>query len=1025
MNILRASRRWFPCVAAFVLMTILASPARPQPTTMPSTQLIPLLAGQDVSLAPSSQPTSQPSSRPVRGPRLMPMSRPTSTAASEPATQRADNPDAAHDQYMHGSYASAADNYRRLMADANIRLQCAMGLAEAQTMLGQYAQALEALKSVAEPGEADPAWHVSMAEALATLGQYEDALTHASSAVEKKPLWAPGLITKGSLLELLGRKDEAIKVYEGVSAIVDKPEHRQNARGLVAVGLILDRRTILTGKKASAQADNIFNNYLRWAYQEVDKNYWPAAVAAGTFAMGKHRAEFADAEFQVAAKLNARIPEVMVGQGVLLLGGMQFNECLAKAEEALKINPNCDQALLLKAACFMEWRKHRDAIAPLQTVLKINPRHVEALSELAAVHTCLNEPNEAKEYIDRVLAINPQPYELYDTIGQAMSTIRQFDQAETYFRKAMEMAPQMSEPAAGLGLLYMQTAQEDQARKILEKAHELDDYRADVINYLNVLGVLEKFAVRETAHFIVKVEKDRDAVLLDQVAEYLEQMYAEVCNDCGYEPTEKTMIEIFPTQKEFSIRISGRGWIPTVGASTGRLIALAAPTPEVQRTPLGTHNWAMVLRHEFTHTVTMAATHNRISHWFTEACAVWQQSDKHSYENIHLLVEATRAGKLFKLQDLNWGFIAPKGPQDRPLAYAQSEWILEFIIARKGYETLPAMLKAEGEGKTEEEVFAQIVGIPVDKFDAEFAIFARQQVKEWGYNPDPLPQLEPSAKAATENPKDANAQAAHSLALYLRGNLPAAAEAAKKTLALDANNTRAMGVMCYVLLGEKKYDAALEAAAKLEEADHTSPIAPRVSAECYLDKEGDNASRAKAIGALELLQQRQPYDEFSYQQLVRLYTTLGMPARALPHLIHIQRHTVHNAKYSIQIAEIYHAMKQDVQALSYYQQALHINPYDASIYDAEIALLLGAKQYPKAIEAARIACLLAPDASESWTKLAIVRYRAAMADDNRDLLLQARQDAQKALGIKANDDAQQILTKIDSALKDGGQKPTP
>ncbi len=1005
-------RRWSACVAVVVLVTILAMPAWPQSTTAPSSQ-------------PNSRPATGPGSRPTSRPSSRPTSRPSSTSTSAPTTQRVDSPEQAHAQFMRGDYSWAADNYRRLLADANLRLQCAMGLAEAQAAQGQYTQSLETLKSISEIGEAEPTWRLDMADGLATLGQYEDALKHASVAVEKKPLWAPGLLAKGVLLETLGRKDEAVANYQTIQAVIDQPDHRRDARNLVAVGLILDRLTILTGKKASVQADNIFNNYLRWAYQEVDKTYWPAAIAAGTFALNKHRAEYADAEFQVAAKLNAHIPDVMVGQGVLLLGGMRFDQCLAKAEEALKINPNYDQAMLLKAACYMEWRKHRDAIAPLQAVLKINPRHIEALCELAAVHTCLNEPNEAQQYIDRVLAINPHSYELYDTIGHAMSGLRQFDKAETSFRKAMELAPEMSEPVTGLGLLYMQTGKEEQARQTLEKAHELDDYRADVINYLNVLSELKKFQVKETEHFIVKVEKDRDAVLLDQVAEYLEQMYAEVCSDCGFQPADKTLIEIFPTQKEFSMRISGRGWIPTVGASTGTVIALAAPTPEVQRTPLGTHNWAMVLRHEFTHTVTMAATHNRISHWFTEACAVWQQTDKASYENIRLLVDATRSGRLFKLQDLNWGFIAPKGPMDRPLAYAQSEWILEFIIARKGYETMPAMLKALGEGKTEPEVFEQIVGIPVDKFDAEFLIFARQKVKEWGYNPDPLPQLEPAAKAATENPKDANAQATHALALYLRGNLPAAGEAAKKALELDANNTRAMGVTCYVLLGQKKYDDAIVAADKLEEADHTSPVAPRVSAECYLNKEGDNAARAKAIKALELLQQRQPYDEYSYQQLARLYTTLGMPSQALPHLIHLQRHTLHNAKYSIQIAEIYHAMKQDSAALSYYQQALHINPYDASIYDAEIALLLGAKQYPKAIEAARIACLLAPDAAKSWTKLAIVRYRAAMAGDNHDLLLQARQDAQKALSIEANDDAQQILAKIDEALKETGGKPTP
>ncbi len=1002
-NALRA-RRWLGFLAAVLLLAALAMPAWPQATTKPTTQAL-------------SRPASRPAGRPA--------SRPTSSTSPASAPAKVDNPQQAQALLMRGEYAAAADGYKKFLADPNLRLAAGMGLAEALAMQGQYAKALKSLEAIAEVGQADPAWQEAIAEGLETLGRYEDALKHAEAAVEKSPRWAPGILRKGQLLETLGRKDDALAAYKAVEAIIDDPNHRRDARGLVAVGMLLDRITILTGKKASVQADNIFNNYLRWAYQEVDKNYWPAQVAAGMFALGKHRPEMAGKEFELAAKLNPRIPEVMVGQGVLLLGGMQFETCLTKANEALKINPNYDQANLLKAACYMEWRKHRDAIEPLQALLKINPRHVEALSYLAAVHTCLAEPNEAQVYIDRVLAINPRPSDLYVNVGHWLSSIRQFAQAEGYFKKAMELAPEMSEPVTGLGLLYMQTGEEDKAREILQKAHELDDYRADVINYLNVLGELKNFLVKETPHFIVKVEKDRDSVLLNQVAEYCEKMYAEVCADCGHEPATKTLIEIFPTQKQFSMRISGRGWIPTVGASTGRVIALAAPTPEVQRSPFGTHNWAMVLRHEFTHTVTMSASANRITHWFTEACAVWQQTDKASYANIKLLTDATRAGKLFKLKDLDWGFIAPKTANDRPLAYAQSEWILEFIISRKGYETVPAMLKALGEGKTQAQMLEEIVGIPQDKFDAEFLTFARQQVREWGYNPDPPPDLAKSDAEAKANPKDANAHARHAVALYMAGRMPQAQEAAKKALAVDANCTRALGVTCYALMVEGKTDAALEAAARLEELDHSSVIAPRVSAECYLKKEGDMAARAKAIKALELLQQRQPYDEYSYQNLSTIYTTLGMPAQALPHLLHQQRHTLHNAKFSRQIAEIYRSQGQGEQALNYYQQALYINPYDAAIYDAQIGLLLKAKQYDKALDAAQNSCLLQRESPGGWAKLAIVRYRVAQASDNREMLLQARVDAQKALSLGASDEAQQVLAKIEEALKEGDNKPAP
>ena len=118
----------------------------------------------------------------------------------------------------------------------------------------------------------------------------------------------------------------------------------------------------------------------------------------------------------------------------------------------------------------------------------------------------------------------------------------------------------------GLGLLYMQTGQEDKAQKTFTKVNEIDDYRADVINYLQLLEKLGKFKIRETDHFIIKVDGDTDSILLDQVAEQAEKIHREVCSDFAFEPKEKCMLEFFPTHQMFSIRITGKGWIGTVGA---------------------------------------------------------------------------------------------------------------------------------------------------------------------------------------------------------------------------------------------------------------------------------------------------------------------------------------------------------------------------------------------------------------------------------------------------------------------------
>ena len=140
----------------------------------------------------------------------------------------------------------------------------------------------------------------------------------------------------------------------------------------------------------------------------------------------------------------------------------------------------------------------------------------------AAVHVRNRNQEKAKPYIERVGKINPRCEELPNTIGQWLAASRQFKEAEKYYRRAMQLAPEQAGPVTNLGKLYMQTGDEDKAYTVLEKARKIDDFRQDVRNFLSILSDLKSFKVKETAHFIIKVDGKLDAVLLDRMAAYLE-----------------------------------------------------------------------------------------------------------------------------------------------------------------------------------------------------------------------------------------------------------------------------------------------------------------------------------------------------------------------------------------------------------------------------------------------------------------------------------------------------------------------
>lgn len=930
---------------------------------------------------------------------------PATRSATRPA-QPARRHQRPEDLLRTGEYDRAARGYREAL-DTDGSVSAAIGLANALTSTGRYEEAVDVLGRVADRAQRSPPWHVTAAEVLSTLGRYDEALEHAVRAHHHADDWPPAALVRGRLLERVGRTDEARAVYETAfdAASASGPA---DAPSLVALGRILDRHMVLSGRRASRQAANILHNYFQRAYQELDASYWPAHVAAGRFLLSKHREAAALEEFDLAEAINPRLPAVHLGRAAVALERYDFERCEVLVRRALQINPRDPEAHVLLARCRMQWRKFGQVEEPIEAALAVNPNHVEALSLLAALK--VRTGAEPDTLADRVSAIHPRCAELPREIGRWLAAGRQFDRAEPYYRRAAELAPWLAGPHADLGLLYMQTGREDLAAEALQRAHELDDFRADVVNYLRVLERIEGFTVRRTEHFIIKAPPKYEHILIEPVAAYMERIHPEVCADLGHEPDQPTIIEIFESHAGFSQRISGRGWIGTIGASTGPVIVLTAPRRGAESS--GLHNWATVLRHEYTHTVSLAATRNRIPHWLTEALAVWQQADRKNFETVRMLVAATRGGGLLPVHRLDWSFVRPRQRGERSLAYAQAEWILEYVINVYGYRAVGELLAAFADGLSQPEVLQRVLGLTESQLDRRFAEWARGQVERWGFDPSPPPSVAGALAAALAAPDDAPAHARHAAALEAAGRRGPAEEAARTALELEPDNVRALAVLARVLLADGRYEEAARRARELLAADPRSVTAPRVLAECLLERR----EWSRAIAALELLQQRQPLDEYSYEQLARLYMQAGRSGDALPNLIHLHRFTMREAKYARQIAEIYRARGDEERALAYFREVLYIQPYQADAHEAIAAIELRRGRFDEAIRAVRAACAIRPDSARSWEKAAAVWYRAGRARNDPDELLEALSAARRAVELDPKSRAKTLVANIERDL---------
>ena len=506
-----------------------------------------------------------------------------------------------------------------------------------------------------------------------------------------------------------------------------------SAETLTIVARSIDRWATLTGAYQGDESlhNTLLNAFVR-AYDQIDRQFWPARVAAAEYWLSHDNGRKALEELTSANEINpsdARLNELF---GRIALDQYNFAAADQAVASLRHADPSSIRADLLEARTLLASRQPLDAETPLRRVIQRQPKNVTALGLLAAANALRLRDDAAAELLRQVDAIDPDNATAYFEVAEQLGAMRQYPRAITMYKTAIDRAPWWTAPRNGLGLLYTQSGDEDDARATLDAAHALDPFNLRTTNYLRLLDTMAGYARLETENFIVLYDENLDPVIAEPMAEFLEKIHAEVTRSFQTKPRVKTLIEVFPTHDAFSVRTTGSPWIGTVGASTGRVIALVSPRRG--QATMGAYNWANVLRHEYTHTVTLAATDNRIPHWMTEGLAVLEERRPLPWDWVPLLYHAVSEDQLFTLEDLTWGFVRPRRPTDRTLAYAQSFWVCRYIEETFGHETILRMLAMYRDGKLQEEVFPATTGQSMSEFEQNFFGWARSQVANWGYD---------------------------------------------------------------------------------------------------------------------------------------------------------------------------------------------------------------------------------------------------------------------------------------------------
>ena len=628
-----------------------------------------------------------------------------------------------------------AGQYRRALMTLSIVDPAKSRLPRARALiaLGRFDEAMSILT-----GD-DPQIQILRADLLGKMERYSDAIALLRKIVLANPQSVAAHYELGWYLQQSGDYDGAARAYQW---FVDQPQddlnrwrsapHQFNdAEEAVYIGKALDGWAMLSGAYVGdANLANTILSIFTSAYNRIDTEYYPAHVAAAEYFVAHDDDDQALDELNQALGHNPHDVEALALAGKIAVESFNFAAGEEEVAAIRDVDPDSIAADLLQARNLLQQRRPDEALDVLNSILTRRPNNLQALGLIAGAQALLLHDAEMKAALARADAAQPASPVAYFEAAEQLSAMRQYSQAEGMYKIALARAPWWTAVRNGMGLLETQSGDEAKARVVLEAAHAVDPFSVRTTNYLKLLDMMDGFAKKESAHFIVTYDATQDPVIPEYFSDYLEGIYKDVCGDFHYEPKVKTLIEVFPTHDAFSVRTTGAPWIATVGASTGRVIALTAPRESAG----GTFNWARVVRHEFTHTVTLGATDNRIAHWFTEGLAVWEEHSPIPWEWVPMMYDAVSHDKLFPIENLTWAFIRPREPIDRQLAYAESYWIVTYIEQKYGHDANLELMEQEKLGHDLDDSFTAVFHENADAFFKEFDAWAKKQIAGWGYD---------------------------------------------------------------------------------------------------------------------------------------------------------------------------------------------------------------------------------------------------------------------------------------------------
>jgi tetratricopeptide (TPR) repeat protein len=597
-------------------------------------------------------------------------------------------------------------------------------LADARKLLltGKYSEAIAAAEKGAKEEEGNEDWRVLLVEAHMAVGQYRQAHAALTNALSRYPH------SSSIRLRFVGRE---VKQFNGLADegkdLVDEINRLAGSRSwayrdpanLTALG----RAALLLGADPKMVLDRLFDPVKKAAPDLRDIH-----LATGQLALDKGDFALAAKIFQEAIKRFKEDADMQFGLARALMSGSR-RDALRALAAAMEFNEKHIPARLLLVDHLVDAEEYEEAEKLLKEVLAVNVNQPEAWAYRAVMAHLRNDAAKEKQFRADALRHYTNNPAVDQLIGRKLSQKYRFAEGAAYQRLALKSDKTFLPAKFQLAQDLLRLGEEEEGWKLVADVHEADGYDVNAFNLVTLKDTTDKFVALTNAHFVLRMDAREAKIYGPRALALLQRAHDTLTAKYGLKLEKRTIVEIYPEQKDFGVRTFGMPDNPGfLGVCFGCLITANSPASARGHAS----NWEATLWHEFCHVITLTLTKNKMPRWLSEGISVyeerqaspaWGQVMNPRYREMILGDELTPVG------DLSSAFLTAKSDLHLQFAYYESSLVVQFLIEKFGVEKLRKILADLASGKPINQAIVAHTA-PLDKVEKDFEAYAKELAKK-------------------------------------------------------------------------------------------------------------------------------------------------------------------------------------------------------------------------------------------------------------------------------------------------------